>query len=78
MAFESLRERSKLGLARMPVAKSFLGFEGLTCSTTSGAKTHPYEDVVEWLRSTDFEDVTRSTIRLGGPGCTLVQATRAR
>lgn len=63
------------GSARLPVGKSFLGFEGLTYLSTLGAKTHPYEDVAEWLRSTEFENVTRSTIRLGGPGSTLVQAT---
>ncbi len=66
------------GSARMPVGKSFLGFEGLTYLSTLGAKTHPYEDVVEWLRSDGFENVTRSTIGLGGPGSTLVQATRGR
>lgn len=46
------------GSARMPVGKSFLGFEGLTYLTTVGAKTHPYDDVTEWFRSTDYEDVT--------------------
>jgi SAM-dependent methyltransferase len=66
------------GSARMPVGRSFLGFEGLTYLSTLGAETHPYEDVAGWLRSTGFESVTRSTIRLGGPGSTLVQATRAR
>jgi SAM-dependent methyltransferase len=65
------------GSARMPVGKSFLGFGALTYLSTLGAKTHPYEDVDEWLRSTGFENVTRSPIRLGGPGSTLVQATRA-
>jgi SAM-dependent methyltransferase len=64
------------GSTRMPVGRSFLGFEGLTYLSTLGAKTHPYEDVAEWLRSTGFEAVTRSPIRLGGPGSTLVQATK--
>ena len=65
------------GSARMPIGRSFLAFEGLTYLSTLGAETHPYEAVAEWLRSTGFEDVTRSTIRLGGPGSTLVQATKA-
>ncbi|WP_276259369.1 methyltransferase [Haloglomus litoreum] len=64
------------GSARMPVGKSGLGFVGLTYLTTLGAETHPYDEVEAWLRAAGFEDVTRTAIRSGGPGNTLVQATK--
>lgn len=64
------------GSARMPVGKSGLGFVGLTYLSTLGAETHPYEEVAAWLQDAGFEDVTRSAIRSGGPGNTLVQATK--
>lgn len=64
------------GSARMPVGRSGLGFVGLTYLTTLGAETHPFEEVSAWLRAAGFEDVTRTAIRSGGPGNTLVQATR--
>lgn len=64
------------GSARMPVGKSGLGFVGLTYLTTLGAETHLFEEVETWLRAAGFENVTRTAISSGGPGNTLVQATK--
>ena len=64
------------GSARTPVGKTGIGFVGLTYLATLGAEIHPYEDVVEWLRSAGFENVSQSAIRRAGPGNTLVQATK--
>ena len=65
------------GSARMPVGKAGLGFVGLTYMTTLGAELHPYSEVTEWLQAAGFENVTRTAIRVGGPGHTLVEATKA-
>ncbi|MDX1745144.1 MAG: methyltransferase [Halobacteriales archaeon] len=64
------------GSARTPVGKTGISFVGLTYLTTLGAEIHPYSAVAEWVRSAGFEHVERSAIRRGGPGNTLVQATK--
>ncbi len=66
------------GSARTPVGEAGLGFVGLTYRVTLGARTHSFEDVAEWLRAAGFEDVRRTSIRKGGPGNVLVQATKPR
>ena len=66
------------GSARTPVGRAGIGFVGLTYLVTLGARTHPFEDVAEWLQAAGFEDVRRTSIRRGGPGNTLVQATKPR
>ena len=66
------------GSARTPVGAAGLNFVGLTYHVTLGAEVHPYESVVDWLRSAGFEDVGRTSIRRAGPGNALVQATKRR
>lgn len=65
------------GSARTPVGKAGIGFVGLTYLTTLGAELHSYDDVREWLDTAGFENMRRSSIRRGGPGNTLVQATKS-
>ena len=66
------------GSARTPVGRAGLGFVELTYLVTLGARTHPFESVAAWLRAAGFEDVHRTSIRRGGPGNTLVEATKPR